>query len=118
MARITVEDCLLKERNRFSLVVLCYKRAKQVLQRGSGAPDENGNKSIVHSLYEIADGKVRFMTAEDRERVRLAEESRRAQLAAEAPLGGNGGLLGAPSATTPDTTEVTAGNGAHGGTTI
>jgi len=118
MARITVEDCLLKEQNRFSLVVLCYKRAKQVLQKGNGAPDEEGHKSIVHSLYEIADGKVRFMTDEDRERVRQAEEARRAQLAAEAPLGNSAPLLSGDATAPAATTEVGNGNGAHGGNTI
>ena len=65
MARITVEDCLTKENNRFSLVHLASKRAKQLL---AGAPvlvAGDDNKNIVMSLREIADGVVRAKTEED-----------------------------------------------------
>ncbi|UCD83506.1 MAG: DNA-directed RNA polymerase subunit omega [Deltaproteobacteria bacterium] len=59
MARITVEDCLKKVDNRFRLVLMASKRAKQ-LMKGSENLIENkdNNKSIVVSLREIAAGKV------------------------------------------------------------
>lgn len=60
MARITVEDCLEKENNRFSLVLMASKRAKQLLSGKTPVVDTRGNKSIVSALREIADGKVRF----------------------------------------------------------
>lgn len=60
MARITVEDCLKNERNRFSLVLLASRRAKQLLQGRTAVTDTKGNKAIVSALREIADGKVRF----------------------------------------------------------
>lgn len=60
MARITVEDCLKKEGNRFALVLLASKRAKQLLSGKTPVADIRDNKSIVGALREIADGKVRF----------------------------------------------------------
>ncbi len=60
MARITVEDCLEKEHNRFSLVILASRRAKQLLLGQAPVTNTKGNKSVVSALREIADGKVRF----------------------------------------------------------
>ena len=62
MARITVEDCLKKEHNRFSLVFLAAKRAKQLLSGQQTVTDSRGNKAIVTALREIAAGKVKFKT--------------------------------------------------------
>ncbi len=57
MARITVEDCLEKEQNRFELVLLASKRAKQ-LSSGSEALVDGNNKFAVMALREIAAGLV------------------------------------------------------------
>lgn len=57
MARITVEDCLEKVPNRFELVLLGARRAKQLL-KGARPLVESGNKEVVSALREIADGKV------------------------------------------------------------
>jgi DNA-directed RNA polymerase subunit omega len=59
MARVTVEDCLEKEENRFALVVLAAARCRQLMK---GAPSfvNTKNKPAVNSLREIAEGKVRF----------------------------------------------------------
>ena len=59
MARVTVEDCLEKIPNRFSLVVLASERARQ-LSRGSTPGVECDNKPAVTSLREIAEGMVHF----------------------------------------------------------
>lgn len=61
MARITVEDCLEHETNRFALVRLASRRAKQLLSGDTAVTDTQGNKAIVSALREIADGKVRFV---------------------------------------------------------
>jgi len=57
MARITVEDCLAKIPNRFELVVVAARRAKELLK---GAPPlvRSENKEVVTALREIAAGKV------------------------------------------------------------
>ena len=60
MARITVEDCLEHESNRFALVRLASRRAKQLLAGRTPVADIKGNKAVVLALREIADGKVRF----------------------------------------------------------
>lgn len=67
MARITVEDCLNHESNRFSLVRLAAQRAKQLLEGSSPVTDTKGNRAIVSALREIASGKVRFEKAADSE---------------------------------------------------
>ncbi len=59
MARVTVEDCLEHEENRFALVLLASNRTRQ-LMKGSQALVRGNNKSAVMALREIADGKVRF----------------------------------------------------------
>jgi DNA-directed RNA polymerase subunit omega len=78
MARITVEDCLEKEQNRFSLVQLASKRTKQLLTGAKPLVDgRKGNKAVVNSLREIAAGLVGFKTEEDLARERAEEEQRR-----------------------------------------
>lgn len=57
MARITVEDCLDKVPNRFQLVLLAARRAKQLL-KGARPLVESDNKEVVSALREIAAGKV------------------------------------------------------------
>lgn len=59
MARVTVEDCLEKEVNRFALVVLAARRTRQ-LMKGQDALVRSSNKFAVTSLREIAAGKVHF----------------------------------------------------------
>ena len=59
MARVTVEDCLEKEENRFALVVLAANRTRN-LMKGAPVLVQTKNKPAVNSLREIAIGKVRF----------------------------------------------------------
>ncbi len=63
MARITVEDCLKKVPNRFELVVLASKRAKQLL-KGAKPLIEPDNREVVVALREVAAGKVRLSRKE------------------------------------------------------
>lgn len=60
MARVTVEDCLLKVENRFALVHLASKRARQLRVDGDKPIVVNDNKECVSSLREIAAGNVFF----------------------------------------------------------
>lgn len=59
MARVTVEDCLEHEENRFALVVLASRRARQ-LQKGAPALVHSKNRPAVTALREIADEKVKY----------------------------------------------------------
>ncbi|TVQ83767.1 MAG: DNA-directed RNA polymerase subunit omega [Micavibrio sp.] len=58
MARVTVEDCILKIPNRFELVLLSSQRAREI---GSGAVltiDRDNDKNPVVALREIADETI------------------------------------------------------------
>lgn len=58
MARVTVEDCVIKIPNRFELVLLAAQRARAI---GTGAPltvDRDNDKNPVVALREIADETV------------------------------------------------------------
>ena len=59
MARITVEDCLDRVPNRFELVLVGARRAKQLL-KGARPLVETDNKEVVTALREIASGSVRL----------------------------------------------------------
>jgi DNA-directed RNA polymerase subunit omega len=58
MSRITVEDCLQKVDNRFELVVLASKRARQLF-KGAKPLIDSENREVVVALREISAGKVR-----------------------------------------------------------
>ncbi len=59
MARVTVEDCLDKVENRFELVILAAKRARQLARgRVDAQVDWDDDKATVVALREIAGGKV------------------------------------------------------------
>jgi len=59
MARVTVEDCLENVENRFELVMVSSKRARQIATEGKDAlvPIQN-DKPTVLALREIAEGLV------------------------------------------------------------
>ena len=59
MARITVEDCLTNNHNRFELTLLAARRARQ-LATGRDEPrvDTNNDKVTVIALRELAANKV------------------------------------------------------------
>ena len=59
MARITVEDCLDNVDNRFELVMVSSKRARQIQAEGKDPlVDADNDKPTVIALREIADGFV------------------------------------------------------------
>ncbi len=64
MARVTVEDCLQVLNNRFELVHVAAKRARQ-LMKGSADPTVpwDNDKATVVALREIAAGKTDFSDA-------------------------------------------------------
>ncbi|WP_394825845.1 DNA-directed RNA polymerase subunit omega [Pendulispora albinea] len=59
MARVTVEDCLEREENRFALVVLAAQRTRQ-LMKGATPLVHSKNKPAVTALREIAAGRVHY----------------------------------------------------------
>ena len=84
MARITVEDCLDKVDNRFQLVMIASKRARQLQIEGKDplvAVDKD--KPTVIALREIADGLVNVSILNEKPSIEMQtrspeEEARRA----------------------------------------
>ena len=58
MARVTVEDCVVRVPNRFDLVMLGARRARDIHSGAPLAVDRDNDKNPVVALREIADGKV------------------------------------------------------------
>ena len=58
MARLTVEDCLGNVLNRYDLVLLASKRARQISLGADILVEENTDKPTVIALREIAEGLV------------------------------------------------------------
>lgn len=59
MARITVEDCLDKVDNRFELVMIAAKRARDLSMHGADSELEwENDKPTVMALREIAAGSI------------------------------------------------------------
>ena len=59
MARVTVEDCLDEVPNRFALVHLAVKRARQLMKDAEPLV-RSENKECVTALREVAERKIRF----------------------------------------------------------
>ena len=60
MARVTVEDCLEHVDNRFELVMVAAKRARQIAVRGDQPMvDWENDKPTVVALREIAEGFIK-----------------------------------------------------------
>lgn len=63
MARVTVEDCLKNVKNRFELVIIAAKRARQLMRGKEAKVDWDNDKSTVVALREIAAGYTNFDTS-------------------------------------------------------
>jgi len=85
MARITVEDCLDKVDNRFELVMVASKRARQI-QTGGKDPyvSVDNDKPTVIALREIAENHVNASILVEKPVVELEEiEEEMAEAVAE-----------------------------------
>ena len=58
MARVTVTDCLEHVENRFQLVLIASKRARQLAMGAKPLVDDDDDKPTVIALREIAEGLV------------------------------------------------------------
>jgi DNA-directed RNA polymerase subunit omega len=58
MARVTVEDCVLKVPNRFELVLVAAQRAREITAGAALTLDRDDDKNPVVALREIADDTV------------------------------------------------------------
>lgn len=75
MARVTVEDCLNNVDNRFELVMLASKRARQIAVQGAEPlVNEENDKATVIALREIADDLVTPATMAAQEEAERQEQ--------------------------------------------
>ena len=58
MARVTVEDCVVKVPNRFELVLVAAQRAREITAGAELTLDRDNDKNPVVALREIADDAV------------------------------------------------------------
>jgi DNA-directed RNA polymerase subunit omega len=58
MARVTVEDCILKVDNRFDLIVLAAHRGREITAGSELTVSRDNDKNPVVSLREIADETI------------------------------------------------------------
>jgi len=79
MARVTVEDCLDHVDNRFELVLLASKRARQLTSGKEATLEWENDKPTVMALREISEGKITVKILEE-----MAAAEKRAREAAEA----------------------------------
>jgi DNA-directed RNA polymerase subunit omega len=82
MARVTVEDCLENVDNRFELVLVASKRARQVAMGKEPLVDEENDKPTVIALREIAENLVNAEILTEKPEVIEEDE----ELAAEAEV--------------------------------
>ncbi len=68
MARITVEDCLERVDNRFELVLMATRRARQIANGADPLVEWENDKPTVVALREIAEGEINARTLEELER--------------------------------------------------
>jgi len=81
MARVTVEDCLKNVKNRFELVILASKRARQLMRGQEPKIPWDNDKSTVVALREIAAGYVNFDHKDPHEDLNIFESENK-----QAPL--------------------------------
>jgi len=87
MARITVEDCLKKVDNRFELVLVSSKRARQLMTGNKDAQVEwENDKATVVALREIEEGLVDASILDEENHDDYFEETTQAAFDQEAEL--------------------------------
>ncbi len=67
MARITVEDCLEHVENRFDLVLLAARRARQISQGADPLVPAENDKPTVLALREIAENLITASSMDEME---------------------------------------------------
>jgi DNA-directed RNA polymerase subunit omega len=67
MARITVEDCLEHVENRFDLVLLAARRARQISQGADPLVPAENDKPTVIALREIAENLINAASMDEME---------------------------------------------------
>ena len=66
MARVTVEDCIEKIKNRFELIIAASQRAREISNGVQIEVDKDNDKNTVISLREIGDGAITYDDLKER----------------------------------------------------
>ncbi|MBF0187287.1 MAG: DNA-directed RNA polymerase subunit omega [Magnetococcales bacterium] len=78
MARVTIEDCMEVENNRFDLVIMAARRARQLSKGAEETLSRDNDKNTVLALREIAERSVDVeplrAVAQDEEEVEAFED--------------------------------------------
>ena len=127
MARVTVEDCVVKVPNRFELVLMAANRARQISAGDQPTVLEDNDKNPVIALREIADetitaedmrdtvirGLQRHVEVDEPEEDDMSSQMLGQQLAvgmaAQAEMGASGASSAAPAEETDDGEDDLAG---------
>ena len=96
MARVTIEDCLEHVDNRFELVLLATKRARQLVNGVEPLVPWENDKATVVALREIAEGLITSQTVEEPEEESLSVDDELAA-ALEADLSGDNSVVPPPA---------------------
>ncbi len=75
MARVTVEDCLEHMDNRFQLVMVASKRARQLANGSDAHLEWENDKPTVMALREIAEGYISRDILTESDMPQVIEES-------------------------------------------
>ena len=78
MARITVEDCLEVVDNRFELVMMATRRARQLANGAEAAVEPEADKPTVVALREIAERRIDMATIDEIDRAERERKEREA----------------------------------------
>ncbi len=74
MARITIEDCLKRVKNRFLLVNMAAKRVRQIREGSEYLVSSPKNEDIVVALREVAAGKITVQEEKEKKEEKKEEE--------------------------------------------
>lgn len=78
MARITVEDCLKVVDNRFELVLMASKRARQLSKGLESTVETENDKPTVLALREIAERRINMQMVDEIDRAERERAEREA----------------------------------------
>ncbi|OZB05438.1 MAG: DNA-directed RNA polymerase subunit omega [Idiomarina sp. 34-48-12] len=89
MARVTVEDAVDRIGNRFDLVLVAARRARQLATQGKDAlvPWKNNEKATVVALREIESGQIDAKRLDAEERTEMAQKDAEEMAAVDAIRG-------------------------------
>ncbi len=106
MARVTVEDCLDKVDNRFQLVLVATKRARQLANGAQPLVDWENDKPTIVALREIAEGLIGPSILNEPTHPVFEEEETEAEAGGEVKAEGESETAAADAAPVADTAPV------------